>query len=254
MLTLIVTAHRTNYLLEALTSIAAQNNKNFHLILCADVHLYPQTYDFFEKYRKNIECLSSKTITIVGNGTAGCVRNFAFEQVNTDWLCYLDGDDMLLPDAIDVVLNTIESNNCDIMSSGIIRIEQDGTYKYWDKSLSYYPKKSIYFEDPDLVGEMTFFNHFQVMKKVQWEKYKYNEETNGEDIDFMLHQLLLGKYHKIPSYLYAYRNTPNSFASDERFEKCDICTQRYLNGYYSEYYERKYDDEYKMNFFENYEN
>lgn len=248
MLTLLVTAHRTNYLLEAITSVIAQTDKAFSLVFCADINHSPEVYSFFEKYRPYVQCENSRTIVVNGNGTAGFVRNAGFRTAETEWVCYLDGDDMLLPNAIETVNKEIRSTKSDIMSSGIIRINRDGSQTQWEDSLSYYAAKKIYYEDPDTVEEPTFFNHFQVIKKDLWAKYMYNEETNGEDIDFMLHQLLMGYYHKIPQYLYAYRNTPNSFAAEARFENCDICTIRYRDGYYERLFREKWDDRWVSNF------
>lgn len=231
-LTLLITAHRVNYLLEAMLSVAAQRCKEFHVICVADISKDEQVADYFESFKFFISCKSFKVISVKGNGTAGFIRNFGFAHAKTEWVSYLDGDDILMPDAIETVLTYINSNPADIYSSGIIRIEHDGFITCWKDSLNYYPPLKIYYEDPDSVNEPTYFNHFQTIRRSLWKQYPYNEETNGEDIDYMLHQLLNGSYFKIPRYLYAYRDTPNSFAKDSKYNKCDICTLRYSSGYY----------------------
>lgn len=238
MLTLLITAHRTNYLLEALLSVAAQSCKDFHLICCADVRQHADVYDFFKTFEKVIPCKSMQVLKIHGNGTAGFIRNIGFQHASTEWVSYLDGDDMLLPHAIETVLNNIQQKNGDIFSSGIIRIERDGRQTMWEDSITYYPPLKIYHEDPDSVCEPTYFNHFQTIRKRVWETYPYNDQTNGEDIDFLLHHLLQAKFYKIPAYLYAFRNTPDSFSTEKKFVDCDICTIRYQNGYYTELLEK----------------
>lgn len=231
-LTLLITAHRTNYLLEAMLSVAAQSCKEFHVICVADVSKEERVAGFFESFKSFVACKSFEVISVKGNGTAGYTRNFGFAHAQTEWVSYLDGDDVLMPDAIETVLAHIDSNPADIYSSGIVRIEQDGSQTLWEDSLDYYPPLKIYHEDPDSVNEPTYFNHFQTIRRSIWEQYPYNEETNGEDIDYMLHHLLNGSYFKITRYLYAYRDTPNSFANETRYIGCDICTLRYNSGYY----------------------
>lgn len=208
------------------------------MICCADVRQYSEVYDLFKAFEGVITCKSMQVLKIYGNGTAGYVRNIGFRHASTEWVSYLDGDDMLLPHAIGTVLSNIRQKKGDIFSSGIIRIERDGRLIPWTDSLTYYPPMKIYYEDPDLVHEPTYFNQFQTIRKSVWESYPYNEQTNGEDIDFLLHHLLQAKYYKIPVYLYAFRNTPDSFSTEKKFEDCDICTLRYQSGYYAELLER----------------
>lgn len=249
MITLVITANKANYLTEALLSVAAQTCKDFNLICCADVKTNDIPYLLFKEFAQYIQCSNMEIIKVIGNGTAGYVRNKGFEVAKTEWVCYLDGDDIITPNAIEVLIKYIhEMPDIDIFSSGMIRIEQNGEITKWEDSLNYYPPINIYEIDPDLIGEPTYFNQLQCIRKLLWENYNYSDKTNGEDIDFILHQLLMGKYYKIPKYLYGYRNTPESFSKEKYENDCDICTLRYNENYYKDYYDKNYSEVFKDNF------
>ncbi len=139
------------------------------------------------------------------------------------------------------------SENIRIFSSGMVRIHTDGLLENIEESLTYLPPLQIYEIDPDTVNQPTYFNQFQIIRKNDWKEYPFNETTNGEDIDYMLHHLLKGKFKKIPQYLYFYRFTPNSF-SEKKYPQGDICTQRYQTKYYKNYYDKNYNSKFECNF------
>lgn len=247
-ISLVVTAHRKNFLYEALTSVAAQNDKEFEFVLCLDLN----GDNLLEEYCKNIfdsiQSTKKKIIKIQGNGTAGYSRNEAFRNTTGNWIAYLDGDDIISPNAISIMRAQIESNReYDIFSSGMAQIAKDGQVIEWEDSLIYYPPITIYKEDPDSIGEPTFFNQFQIMRRCVWETYEYDTSSNGEDIDFMLIQLLKWKFKKVGEYLYYYRDVDHSF-SKEQYTKGDFTTQRYQQGFYEEYFKKNYSDKVACNF------
>jgi glycosyltransferase involved in cell wall biosynthesis len=233
-LTLAITAHRTSYLTEAVLSAFAQTSHEFELLCCADVRASDAPLRLFEDVIDLAPMRERRVLPVKGNGTAGFVRNAAFAATNTPWLAFLDGDDFLHPEAIAAVLQAIEETGpeTNIYSTGLCRVERDGMLTLKPDSLSYYPPRWIYDQDPDQVGHLTYFNHFQIVSRRAWQAYAYDDTTNGEDIDFLLHHLLLGRYSKIERCLYYFRDTPNSFSA-ERFEGGDVCTRRYQSGYYS---------------------
>jgi glycosyltransferase involved in cell wall biosynthesis len=233
-LTLIVTAHRPPFLAEALYSVATQTTQNFDLICCADVRHGDEVLRCFVEHWPSLSSRTKRLLPISGNGTAGYVRNRGFAAATTEWVAYLDGDDFLRADAIEVLLKAIDDDPREVrvFSTGMVRIHDDGREEPCPNSLTYLPPLWIYEIDPDTVEHVTYFNQLQAIRRCHWEEYPYDETTNGEDIDFMLHQLLLGRFMKIPEYLYYFRDTPGSF-SKSAFVGGDICTQRYRQGYYA---------------------
>src|SRR5215469_13026210 len=98
-LTLCVTANHTRYLSECLISVAAQRDVNYDLVLCADSTGEPAVVDIFETFVPYLGATDVR-IQVTKGGTAGATRNAAFEAADTEWVTYLDGDDILMPDAL----------------------------------------------------------------------------------------------------------------------------------------------------------
>ncbi len=251
-LTIVVTAHHARFLTESMMSIASQSTKDFELVCIADVSESNEVLHCFRDCLPYVNCRSYKLISVHGNGTAGFVRNLGFSEASTEWVGYLDGDDLLHMNAVKVMANEINDLRKlevehRILCSGMIRIHGNGRLEPVIESLDYLPPINVYEVDPDLVGEPLFINQFQVIRKEHWHEYKFDETTNGEDIDYMLHHMLMGSFKKIPKFLYYYRYTTNSF-SDQIYEGGDIVTQRYLKGYYIELFNQNYDAKYRSNF------
>ncbi len=244
--TLVVTAHHLRYLTESLISVAAQTTSHFDLVCCADATGDPQVPSLLEAYLPFAASRSARLLRVDG-GTAGRVRNAGFAAAHTEWVAYLDGDDILRPDAMAIVLAAINDADADIISTGMTRILADGAPERWAASESYRPPTWIYDTDPDSVGHPTFFNQFLAIRRSLWAQHPFDETTNGEDIDFMLHQLLAGRFRKLPDPVYGYRDTVGSF-STRKFDGGDICTARYRSGYYRELFERRYTDAVAGNF------
>lgn len=250
-ISLVVTAHRKCFLYEALISVAAQDDKDFEFVLCIDSNGEEGLEEFCKDIFDCIECTEKRIVKVKGQGTAGYIRNEAFSNTTGNWLAYLDGDDIIAPDAIRIMREAIEKNKeVDIFSSGMARIDKKGNIVKWEESLTYYPPITIYKEDPDVIGEPTYFNQFQVMRREVWESYKYDTSSNGEDIDFMLINLLKWKFKKVSKYLYFYRDVENSFSKELKYEKTDFTTLRYQQGFYLEYFKENYSEHVASNFVE----
>lgn len=245
---LVLTAHRKDYLMEALISVCAQTDQDFEFVLCLDLHEDSQLADYCTSLFEQISCRQKKLITVIGNGTAGFCRNEAFRNTTGRWISYLDGDDMIAPVAVERMKHRIQRDkHFDIFSSGMMRIDANGVCIGLPDSLTYYPPREIYWIDSETIGVATFFNQFQAMRREVWEQYNYDESSNGEDIDFMLINLLKWNFRKVPEYLYYYRDVDNSF-SKKIYAEGDFTTKRYQDRYYLRYYEENYSDFFFCNF------
>jgi glycosyltransferase involved in cell wall biosynthesis len=244
-LTLVVTAHHTRFLTEAMTSVIAQTLDDFDLVCCADATGEPEVAALFRELLPYVRCRTVRVMEIEG-GSAGRVRNAGFAAARTAWVAYLDGDDVLHPDAL-TRLTHVADEDVDIVSTGMTRIRADGRPEPWPQSLTYRPPHWIYRTDPDAVGHPTFFNQLLAIRRELWAAHPFDETTNGEDIDFMLHQLLAGRFRKLPEALYGYRDTADSFSKQE-FTGGDVCTNRYRQGYYARLFAHRYRPELADNF------
>ena len=246
LLTLVVTAHHTRYLTEAMTSVIAQTLDDFDFVCCADTTGEPGVAELFRDLLPYVRCRTARVLEVAG-GSAGRVRNAGFAAARTPWLTYLDGDDVLHPDALARLSHVADGREVDIVSTGMTRITASGRPEPWPQSLTYRPPRWIYRIDPDTVGHPTFFNQLLAIRRELWSAHPFDETTNGEDIDFMLHQLLAGRFRKLPAALYGYRDTAGSFSKQE-FTGGDVCTNRYHQGYYARLFAQRYRPELADNF------
>lgn len=92
--------------------------------------------------------------------------------------------------------------------------------------------KGLYYGEPRFIYRRILTSQLQVIKKSQWEKYKYVEDMQ-EDLDFVMHHMMLSKYYVI--HLYGYRQRTNSYL---RQIKIGIMTRRVENGYYYSLYKK----------------
>jgi len=244
--TLCVTAHQQPYLAECLTSVAMQFDATFELVLCADLTGDPEVLTHFEHFASQIGPRAVRIIE-ANAGTAGAVRNAAFAAVATPWVTYLDGDDILVPNAMRKLGTLAADGVGDIITAGMFRILSDGTRRPMVKSLTYKPPLWIYQVDPRSLGHWAFFNQPLLIRHGLWQRYPFNEETNREDVDFMLHQLLAGRYIKIPEVMYGYRSVPGSFSA-RTYPSGDLCEVRYRTGYYGRLFYENYNTAFAENF------
>lgn len=228
-----------------MASVASQDCDAFEVVCCADRYGDEGLAELFERTTADAP-FTSRVIEVDG-GTAGRVRNVGFAAARTPWIAYLDGDDLLASTAIGLMFKAIASDAGDIYCSGMSRLVETQSPIVLLESLEYRPPLWIYDVDPDAVGHPTYFNQFQAIRSELWERYPFDESTNGEDIDYMLHQLLLGRFRKIGLPLYVYRQTPQSFSS-QSFPGGDVCTKRYESGYYQDLFRRCYSDRLSDNF------
>jgi len=234
-LSLVMTAHRHVHLAEAIGSVRAQRTGcRFEVVVVVDALGEPGLEGYASELCAD---LPNARVVAYSGGTAGRVRNRGFSLAASDWVAYLDGDDALRVDAIEVMWQAhLRCPRAGILCSGMQRVTQAGEAIPLPESLTYAPPAWLYYEDPDVRGVPTYMNQFMVIRRDIWSRYPFYEHTNGEDIDFILHALLAGEFLKVPEPLYCYRDTPDSF-SKQSFRDSDICTQRYRSGYYAQLFE-----------------
>jgi len=116
----IPTYNRKHYLLEALTSVFAQTYKDFEVVIVDDGSTdgtetmlkstgYPLRY-YWQQNR--------------GDAAA---RNKLLELAQGRFMTFLDSDDLLMPDAVERMLNIMEAENGEVIVYGpYLRIDQNG--------------------------------------------------------------------------------------------------------------------------------
>ncbi len=67
------------------------------------------------------------TLLTVPNGGPGFARNRGAERASGEFLAFVDGDDMLAPQAYEVLLHTLQKSGSDFVSGNVYRIGPEGT-------------------------------------------------------------------------------------------------------------------------------
>ncbi len=237
-LTLIVTAHRVRYLSEALASVLDQDNRDFEVILVADTlgdqEVGRQMSQFLRRWRSN--GARGRLLRVQG-GSAGAVRNAGVAVSQTEWISYLDGDDVLSPAAMKVALECA-GPDVDLISTGQWHIRGTETVPI-PRSSIYRPTVDLYLEDPEIADEPVYLHQLVIFRRALWDAYPWYEGgPGGEDLDFMLHHLLVARFRKVPDLVYGHRRVPDGFsnrAGREAGNGCSCpCSVRYRTGYYRE--------------------
>jgi glycosyltransferase involved in cell wall biosynthesis len=232
-LSVVLTANRLVGLSSALTSVAEQTTDDFELICVADKLGDEGVAEFMEDSLGSLGMKVPHQVLEASGGSPGPVRNAGFEAAKGSYVAYLDGDDTLSLDAVEVMLSFIRrAERPAIFSSAMSRVDAKGGVTPLDHTLTYQPAPDLYSVDPETLGHGIAFLQLVTVAKENWGKYPFRR-GHGEDIDFMLHQLLLARYVKVPSYLYYYRDAGGSFS--KRVDETEhIHESRLAAGYYEE--------------------
>lgn len=238
-ITLVVTAHREHHLDAALASVRAQRTDAFALSLVADSTGDPAAHARLERFAAGWDRSPVSVLSHVG-GSAGPVRNAGIAAARTDWVAYLDGDDVLHPDAMATVDRAAATGEADLLSTGLWHVAPDGTPSAVPASLEYAPHRGLYLRDPELTGETPYLFQLTAMRRDVWRQHPYYAGgPGGDDLDFMLHHLLHARFRKVPLALYGQRRVSDGFS--DRARRADHrprvpcpcpCSRRYRDGYY----------------------
>lgn len=107
--------NKEKYLEKCIESALMQTYKNIELILVDDSST-DNSFSLCEKYKEKDKRI--KLIRIAHGGVSKA-RNRGLELCNGDYITFLDADDVLNMNAIDILYNGIEESNSDIFIGGI---------------------------------------------------------------------------------------------------------------------------------------
>jgi CDP-glycerol glycerophosphotransferase len=109
-------------LADCLQSIAAQTFRDLEVIMVDD----GSTDDGPRIAREQAAADPRFTLLTVPNGGPGFARNRGAERASGEFLAFVDGDDMLPPQAYEVLLHTLEKSGSDFVSGNVYRIGPEG--------------------------------------------------------------------------------------------------------------------------------
>lgn len=190
-------------------SVLNQTHSNFELIIVDD--------GFTDKSVEVVNKISDERIRLIRQKNAGpsSARNKGVKNANTDWIVFLDGDDELLPDALEHFSFLRNNNNdIDIFDCSYI-INRKGNKKIFinpiEGKINNNLKNCFY-------GNISPGSGHAMFRKSLCDKYQYNEHIRRfEDAELLIRMLpnALVYSSKIPSFIV---NADYSFASAKRKE------------------------------------
>lgn len=206
---LIIPIYNTNpnHLSKCIESVINQTYQNWEICISDDASSSQITLNILKKYSNN------KKIKVVFNKTNEHISSNSDKAVKLssgEYLCLLDHDDYLWPNALAEVANILKDKS----NLKFIYTDQD---KIID---------NIHFEpflkpdlDLNLIKSVNYFNHFTVINKSTFDKLKgFKKGTEGaQDWDLYLRMLKITKpeeiYH-LNKILYSWRISPTSTAGN----------------------------------------
>lgn len=114
------------YLEQCLNSIQNQSYKNFEVILVNDGSM-----DHSESICKSfVEGDSRFRYFLKSNGGASAARNFGLDHVRGDFITFIDADDWVDENHLEVLVNNIRENNSDMAVSSIKKFDSSNNFYF----------------------------------------------------------------------------------------------------------------------------
>lgn len=208
-----------NYIADAIASIQNQTYPNWEIILVDDGST-DNSYQVCQKIALNDERISVYQKENAGPSSA---RNFGLQQVTSDWIVFLDGDDYYQPYALELMVKIQQKYNADFVSTKIVTT--DLRNHIINLNLEEVEAKNL--TVPNALEEMYYAKNATVspcgklfLKKVL-EKHPYPVHKLYEDLDVTYLQVSECKniyFCDIQTYNY-YRRAGSIVHSDYKAEK-----------------------------------
>lgn len=114
--------NKSRYLKDCIDSILAQSHTNFEIIAINDGST-DNSLDILNSYDD-----SRLKIVTVKNGGVSRARNLGIDLATKEYITFVDADDKLSSDYLEVYSKTIEATDSDIIIGGLTKILSNGTY------------------------------------------------------------------------------------------------------------------------------
>lgn len=203
------------YLKNCLDSILKQSYKNFELILVNDGST-DNSLEICQKYAQE-----DKRIKLINQKNSGVsfARNRGFKEASGEYILFVDADDWLELDMLEIMSLEISKKNCEIVKCGyFVEDKEINEEQYLG---NYYDKTIQIREDNFLIENIVNYNINPAMwmvltKKELIKKHKFVENFGyGEDLMYTLDLFLDSKSIVfIKNSLYHYRISDNSASRD----------------------------------------
>ena len=204
---IIPTYNAEKYLEECLNSVLNQTHKDVELVIINDGSLdgTREILDNYAQVHENIAVIHTE------NGGVSRARNIGLNHAMGDYIMFLDADDLLVANAIEILLGDLKENNADI-AAGLMdgevnssTVDCEGTkIEVWAETQGL--EKSL--ED----NPFTYSSCAKLFKKQSLEKVRFVEGRKIHEDSYFVFSSLLNQPKVVVRniYLYKYRANENS--------------------------------------------
>lgn len=179
------------YLEKCLQSVINQTFQDFELLLVNDGST-DNSQSIIDKFTENYneKVKSYKKI----NGGQSSARNLALNYISGEYVTFLDSDDYIDSDYLEVLYSTAKSNHSDVVLSGQRKVDEDGNVRMIIKyDVEKYPNC--------ILRRLNFSGKIYRVDYLKKHNMKFAEGKIYEDNPFNLVSIFLAKNLKILSYV-----------------------------------------------------
>ena len=201
------------FLDETLESVLSQTYENWECIIVND----GSTDNTESVAKKWCEKDSRFRLTNKENGGHSSARNWGIKESKAEYIAFLDADDILTPDSLEVRINVLIEQNVDLVATEL----QHFTDKLPKVSKNNARQDALYYAKEGLTQLMAFNkvtpSTVLCKKSVMDEVGGFTWQKNAEDLHCWLKVLFAGyKIYRIDETLLLYRLVENSISSTDR--------------------------------------
>lgn len=226
------------YLRQCLDSLLMQTYKNIEVIMVDDGS--PDNCgaicdEYAEKYSNFIAVHKE-------NAGLGMARNTGMEHMNGEYVMFIDSDDYISSDLIEILYNAIKKHNVDVAKSGFNRVGEDGriiSKRIYEEAV-YQGKKAATEFMPRMIGsslekkdslEMSVWASLYKSSHIKNNSVTFPSERDliSEDMVFHIRYMQYADGACVISKAgYNYRYNPSSLTKHYRANKFEMCTKFHI--------------------------
>lgn len=153
------------------------------------------------------------------NGGVGAARNAGLEAAGGEYICFVDGDDMIEKNMVECVVKELEDGPYDLCAWGAKEIFEDGSFQYsgrWRKMSFHFPteaEKARFFCRWFFTSRTGWGGCQRIFRRRIIEQFgiRFGTAAFAEDMDFTFRYLFhCQSFSLLPDPLYIYRIHSNS--------------------------------------------